>query len=394
MNDRLREIVVSVTCRCNLRCAMCEIPKQGLEEMSTEELNYLIADAASLNPNTIVFSGGEPLLREDIFGLISFANSLKINTCLTSNGVLIDEMVAKRLSSSRISVVNISIEGLEEVHDSLRGKGSFLKAVKALENLSSNNIETTIAAIVSRQNYASLPYVMELAHKYKIRTVKFQPFSGIFLVEKDKEKFFLPGFDDLEPLKKVIEKIKNLSREYGIVINPCAYLDNIPYYLCENRFIRPSIGCAAVWHSCPISSDANVYLCWMLNHRPLGNVKVNRLSHIWNSPQHNKARKDALRQGCRGCLMSCYDYNFNEDFLRALSLRIDRFSKPRFYERQYRKAYQHSKYLAKRFFNRISSLKTFFRKNKQAHVKLAEEINSARNILKKKLLILDKNAED
>ncbi len=115
IDDKLNEVIISVTNRCNLRCRMCQIPLQSNGEMATEELKEIIRDAAGLNPNSIVFSGGEPLLRKDIFELISFVNQRKINTCLTSNGTLIDNEVARNLASSGIGVVNISIEGPENI---------------------------------------------------------------------------------------------------------------------------------------------------------------------------------------------------------------------------------------------------------------------------------------
>jgi len=142
MSDKLKEIIVSVTNRCNLRCRMCQIPQMhNNEEMRTEQLKALIKDSAKLYPESIVFSGGEPLLRGDLFELITLANQCKINTCLTSNGTLLNDDIAKKLASCGIGVVNISIEGPEDIHDSLRGKGSFAKAVNALECLSRHKIE-------------------------------------------------------------------------------------------------------------------------------------------------------------------------------------------------------------------------------------------------------------
>jgi len=195
--------------------------------MSTEEVRELIRDAANLSPDNIVFSGGEPLLRKDLFELISFANQRKINTCLTSNGTLINEQMAKNLFSSGISVVNISIEGPEGIHDSLRGKGAFRKAITALEQLSKHKIETTLATIVCRQNYKSLAYVMELAHRYGVTTVKFQPFSEIFLIKKDRKEDFLCPNDILGEINLSIERVVKLSEEYKIATNPLGYLYSV-----------------------------------------------------------------------------------------------------------------------------------------------------------------------
>ena len=288
MEDRLKEIIISITNRCNLRCIMCQIPLQTNGEMATEELKELIKDAANLNPNSIVFSGGEPLLRKDIFELISFANHHRINTCLTSNGTLIDNEVAKQLVSSGIGVVNISIEGPEVIHDSLRGRGSFRKSIEALKHLSRHKIETTIATVVCRQNYNFLPSVMELAHQFGVTTVKFQPFSEIFLIKKNEKKEFFVSLDALKEIKQSIEKVIELSKGYKISTNPINYLYSIPLYLCGLWPRSSSNGCSALWHTCPISAEGNVYLCWVLSNRILGNVKKTKLSKIWNSNEHNR----------------------------------------------------------------------------------------------------------
>ena len=103
MSVKLHEIILSLTNRCNLRCTMCQIPENGNEEeLGTEDVKTLIRDSLKLQPQGIVFSGGEPLLRNDIFELIAFAHSHEIKTCLTSNGTLIDERAARRLSGASL----------------------------------------------------------------------------------------------------------------------------------------------------------------------------------------------------------------------------------------------------------------------------------------------------
>jgi len=384
MENRLREIIVSVTHRCNLKCAMCQIPLNDVEEMNTSELKELISDAARLNPNSFVFSGGEPLLRKDIFELISFANQYKINTCLTSNGTIINIEVAKQLADSGIGVVNISIEGPEDIHDLLRGSGNFKKAVEALKNLSYYKIETTIAAVVCRQNYSSLPYIMELAHQFGVTTVKFQPFNEMFLIKKEEKENFFALQSEFEEIKQSIEQVKELSKKYRITTNPDNYLDIIPLYLTSlwsNSYHNP---CSSLLNSCPISADGNVYLCWALSDRVLGNVKKTKFSQIWNSDEHNRLRELVSREGCSGCLMSCYDYNFGGYNLpQVLSLKAKKFTKPKFYKRQYYRIHQYLRYIFKKILNRIVNLNLFYRRDNPELAATLEEIKIAKDILKK-----------
>lgn len=392
MEDRLREIIISITNQCNLRCAMCQIPEAGNSgEMTTQEIKELIIDATKFSPNSIVFSGGEPLLRKDIFRLISFANQRRINTCLTSNGTLIDNEVAKQLAYSGIGIVNISIEGPEGIHDSLRGRGTFKKALKALENLSHYKIETTIATIVCRQNCAFLASVFELAHRLGVTTVKFQPFSEIFLIKKDEKKKFFASVNALKEIRQNIEEAIILSKKYKIATNPVNYLYSIPAYLCGLWQIPSDNGCSALSSSCSISADGNVYLCWILSDRILGNIKKVKLSKIWNSEKHNWERQKIIKNGCPRCLMSCYDYNFGRYNLQeTVSLKTKKFTKPKFYKRQYYRIYQYLRYVLGKIINRTVNLNIFYRRDSQEIINLVKEIKIAKNVLKSKLISMGK----
>ena len=386
MEDRLKEIIISITNRCNLRCIMCQIPLQANGEMATEELKELISDAARFSPNSIVFSGGEPLLRKDIFELISFTNQHRINTCLTSNGTLIDNEVAKQLASSDIGVVNISIEGPEDIHDCLRGKGSFIKSVEALGHLSRHKIETTIATVVCRQNYNFLYSVMELAHQFGVTTVKFQPFSEIFLIKKDEKKKFFAPLVALKEIKQSIEKVIELSKEYKIATNPINYLYSIPLYLCGLWPKHYNRGCSALWGSCPISPEGNVYLCWTLSDKILGNIKKTKFSKIWNSNEHNWQRQWVTKEGCSNCLMSCYDYNFGKYGLQeTFYFKINKLKKIKFYKRQYYRIYQYLAYILRKITNRVINLNFSYKKDKREISDILKEIKIAKNMLKSKL---------
>ncbi len=316
---KLNEIILSLTNQCNLRCVMCQIPQQGGgDELTTDEVKGMVRDALKLKARVIVFSGGEPLLRKDIFELISFVRAHNLKSCLTSNGTLIDGEAARNLSSAGVNVVNISIEGPEDVHDALRGKGNFKKALSAINNLARYKIEATMATLVCRQNYAFLSYCMELAHRMGVTTVKFQPFNEIFLVDKERQKdFFIPAAD-IESFRANIEHTIDLSKEYRIATNPADYLRRLPYYLCgqPGSYSAPGGGCASLVTSCPISAKGEVLLCWVLADKVLGNIKTTGLSEIWNSKAHKRLKDETLKRGCRGCLMSCYDNNFQKFNLR------------------------------------------------------------------------------
>jgi len=307
----LKEVIISITSRCNLHCKMCDIPNGKIEELSTAQWKKVIGDASSLGAQTIVFSGGEPLLREDIFELIVFAKNNNLSACVTSNGYLINDQVAAKLSESKVNVVNISIEGTKETHDFLRGAGSFAKAVSALDNLRKYNIESTVASTVSRYNYAELLYVLEVAKNSKATTVRLQPFNIIFLENSARLSEFLVDKRGAQKIENEIKRFINLSKEYKISINPESYLLKIPVYLTGKKFYPKN--CGALWYSCPINPNGDVFPCWIegANNKLIGNVKDKGLYALWLSEKRIEMVNCIIKNGCSGCLMSCYDEAFD-----------------------------------------------------------------------------------
>lgn len=332
---KLKEVIISLTNRCNLRCLMCQIPEEKTQELSTAQWKKTIKDVSSLGVQTIVFSGGEPLLREDIFELISFTKNHHMNACLTSNGCLINQNTARQLSQSGINVVNISIEGNKLIHDYLRGEGSFDKATLALEYLKMHKIESTVAATVSKYNFDSLKSVLELAKAKKATTVRFQPFSRIFLNDASRGDDFFINKKDKERLQEIIESVIKLSNEYKISTNPVSYLRNIPSYLCKEKIMMKK-GCSALWTSCPINSKGEVFPCWNLTgrNRIIGNINQESLVDLWFSNRHNQIRDSVLQAGCFGCMMSCYDEVFGNDASKKdLAKKIKKMNKLKSYKR-------------------------------------------------------------
>lgn len=316
MPNNIKEVIFSITSRCNLRCRMCDIPSVGIEELTTEDWKTVIKDASRLGAQTVVFSGGEPLLRDDIFELIEFSRKNNLNACVTSNGQMINDQVAGRLYSSGVNVVNISIEGSMETHDSLRGPGSFEKATAGLANLKKNNIESTVAATVSRCNYKDLLRVLEIARDYGATTVRLQPFNAIFLKDQRRKKEFLIGRKDVPCVEEIIKKFIIISREYKIAVNPAGYLLRIPAYLSGQNFYPKS--CAALWYSCPINPNGDLFPCWIegSNKKLIGNVKKEGLYNLWFSEKRLKTIGSIVKNGCRGCLMSCYDEAFDRKMFK------------------------------------------------------------------------------
>ena len=309
---RLKEIIFSVTSRCNLKCIMCDIPASRNGELPTGVLFAALEDAAALGASTAVFSGGEPLLRTDIFDLAEFARELGMSACLTSNGCLIDEEAAGRIADSGVGVVNISLEGERQVHERLRGPGTYDKALRALRLLRARGVETTIASTVSRYNYSSLEHIVELAGDTGATTLKFQPFSRIFVSPGRNCSEFLLGEVEAGIAMETLRGIHKLCGERGISVNPLPYLESIPAYL--SRGIGGSAAsCRALFSSCPVDASGKVFPCWVLSGKDMliGDISRTPLREIWGNIRHRDIISRINNRSCGGCLMSCYDANFS-----------------------------------------------------------------------------------
>lgn len=160
----IRTVYLHVTRACNLRCRYCYLaagaPMAG--ELTTHELCEVAGDVATLGPGKLVLTGGEPLLRPDLFEVVAAfrdeARSGRTRVCLMSNGLLIDEGLAERVAHA-FDEVRISVDGPEPVNDALRGPGSFAGAVAAMRALRSAGIAPAASITVTAR---TLPHLTGL----------------------------------------------------------------------------------------------------------------------------------------------------------------------------------------------------------------------------------------
>lgn len=156
--------------RCNLRCSHCyqedygaELPYTALEQLFYQYIRF--CEKKDLRGH-INFTGGEPLLSEHLFPLMELCDKNNITFGLLTNGTLIDKETAGRLSGFRgLSFVQVSIDGTEQTHDSIRGKGNFRKAFEGLRHTGAAGIQTMTAFTCHKRNYTELKDVIRIVRK-------------------------------------------------------------------------------------------------------------------------------------------------------------------------------------------------------------------------------------
>jgi len=162
-------VFCELTHSCNFRCLTCyncsgEIKEQ---EMSTLQWKIALEKIASVNPETqttVIFTGGEPLLRRDFFEIASHAKSLGLYIQLFTNGSFIDSNTAQKIADLKIDYVRISVDGASpEKNDVIRGKGNFEKAINAMKLLTKLKVKVCWQSVISQINFNEMDKMLESA---------------------------------------------------------------------------------------------------------------------------------------------------------------------------------------------------------------------------------------
>ncbi|ADI02188.1 radical SAM/SPASM domain-containing protein [Syntrophothermus lipocalidus] len=166
-SDSSRPLVVwNTTNRCNLRCRHCYISAEDRrfdDELTSGEAREFIRDLAQMKVPVLLFSGGEPLLRHDIFELGHLAAELGLRPVLSSNGTLITGKVAKRIKDAGFQYVGISIDGAPGTHDYFRAReGAFAEALAGIHACLAEGVKTGIRFTVNKWNQKDLPEILDI----------------------------------------------------------------------------------------------------------------------------------------------------------------------------------------------------------------------------------------
>ncbi len=158
--------------RCNLTCKHCysiSADKDFAGELSTNEAIDVMADLRAFGVPVLILSGGEPLLRPDIFELAAHAKKLGFYIALSTNGTLIDDSNIGPIAAAGFDYVGISLDGLRETHDKFRRKqGAFDASLAGLKLCSANGIKVGVRFTLTQDNAQDLPALLQLVDDHDI----------------------------------------------------------------------------------------------------------------------------------------------------------------------------------------------------------------------------------
>ena len=317
MNYKPYAVSWNTTYRCNLRCSHCyldtnALTKQSASELNTEEGFRLIDQMAELNPNLLlILTGGEPLLRKDIFDLASYASKKGMMIVLGTNGNMIDDNIAKKLKESGITGVGISLDSVSpEKHDGFRGiAGSWDETLNGVNACRRQGIDFQIQTTVTRENYNEIPDIIEFSSNLGARV-----FNLFFLVCTGKGQ----ELTDITPQQydNALHQLYEIQKRYKgkmMIGAKCApHYRRIAYeHDSTSPFIRYYAGgCPAATHYCRITPEGDVTPCpYMPN--ACGNVREKSFVEIWKNSKEIRTLRDSELNGrcgicefkyiCKGC---------------------------------------------------------------------------------------------
>jgi len=315
----LRMLFWETTIRCNLACAHCrrvESNDAGEADLSTPQAQKLIQQLADLGrrqsqPPVLVFSGGEPLCRADLFDLIAWARQQGIIIALATNGTLIDGEKAQQIHHSGIARVSVSLDGADAAtHDRMRQiPGAFELAIEGIRQLCECGVAFQINVTLTKQNAPQLEQIYELAqflgsvalHIFMLVPVGCgQVLAATDMLSPGEYEQILRQIHALEsqgPMQIKVtcgphyERIKRQAQTEPAAANPQAAIRK-----------PQSKGCLAGLGVLFVSHRGDVYPCGYL---PLhcGNILQTTLAQIWDENKDLARLRDttALEGKCGRC---------------------------------------------------------------------------------------------
>jgi radical SAM protein with 4Fe4S-binding SPASM domain len=206
-------VVYNCTSRCNLKCLHCYSSSQSNrfdDELDTPRAKLFLSQLTDVNCPVVLFSGGEPLLRQDLFELLEEAKRLGLRTVLSTNGTLIDPTAAEKLAEVGVKYVGISIDGDERFHDRFRQvQGCFKSAVAGIENCQKAGIKTGLRFTITKANAAQIPAVFDIAASLNIRRLCFY-----HLIRSGRAKDLDPQVLNIEQTRHVLDVIIEKTADF------------------------------------------------------------------------------------------------------------------------------------------------------------------------------------
>lgn len=323
--------------KCNANCLFCYLPEKAREKflgisMSLRDILKITNKLKKAGIFFINLLGGEPFLLRWLPDFIDYCSERKLLINITTNGLLPNERIIKRIASPFINV-NVSIHGKENSHDLLVGiKGSFVSAINTIKMLKKYGVRTMIAYTVNKINQSDVVEVLSLANSYKVEAVGLRYFYAMGHGKKNESKLTISlenYWRVLDNAMKLGEKLPHIKTVQGLGgFNFLKYNERLPNNVLKQQILR---FCGAGVTKFDVFPDGSVYPCFAFSANDkfkTGNLLNQSVKEIWNSPLLNYLRIREAPLHCSGCKYKilcrggCLGYSYEK--LRRVGLKDPR----------------------------------------------------------------------
>ncbi|MFL0167119.1 putative heme d1 biosynthesis radical SAM protein NirJ1 [Candidatus Clostridium helianthi] len=304
---------------CNLKCKHCYASsdnKRYDDELTLDESKKFIDDLKDFNVPALLFSGGEPLMKENILELLDYASQRKIRSTISTNGTLLDKDVCKSLKKINLGYVGVSLDGIGSNHDAFRGvNGAFDSALRGIRNCIEVNQKVGLRFTINKNNYKELEDIFKLIKEEKIPRVCFYHLvysgRGSKMVDEDITK---------EETRQALDLIISKAIEFGPsveILTVDNHADAVYTYLkslekfkdkSDNilKLLKTNGGNRSGMAFASVDFFGNVHPDQFTWQHTFGNVKEEKFGSIWRNSENEilnglRNRKELLKGRCSSC---------------------------------------------------------------------------------------------
>lgn len=345
LSGKIQNVNLELSIICNLRCQMCwwwgengvgfKLVQSNdsivTKQLAKEEVFKIVDELAATHRPSFYISGGEPFIRGDTLDIIEYIASKGLSVVTNDNGTLLNDTQLERLARIKKLTINFSIDGPMDVHDKIRGKGTYEKTTSTIKKLIEYRGHSMFPAIKTNTTFS--PFILgridelirELQNGVGVDATRLQHlwFTDKEHAEAHKKVLHIalgtnegtnvdshviswPSLDYVKSLADEIIKIEHSKYSKPVYIHPRMSKEDIARYYTDLSYVRAD-RCVIAWNNIFIRANGNVMFCpdeWMTDFK-LGNVREHSISELWNNDKARLFRRELWKRklypGCARC---------------------------------------------------------------------------------------------
>lgn len=273
------QVYLLLTSLCNLNCKMCIRSDLKFNTINFDSLSQVFNNSCWKNDD-FVLTGGEPTLHKDFIKCVNFFSEKAHSVAITTNGTT--NYYIDKLKGLKNLMLQISLDGDQQYHDSVRGENTFSKVKNTIDKLEKTNVNYCVASIVNRNNVDKIKYLIPFLSKLKklkfwrlMYELPFGKADRSFMLSSSEWNNFVDSIIPLVPFKLLVKKHFAFDLYDQILKN-------------EDKALKYKMNrirnCGSCKRKIYIYPDFNVYPCTCLTDFPIGNLLKDNIQDIINSP--------------------------------------------------------------------------------------------------------------